>query len=244
VSDNSVPLGGMTINPDGTVAYEFEGQVHAHGLDLDYEEAETISQENSIRWLDGSGAATATIASHDRKAGAVGPIPLGGPTLRLVGNSSDTDSSSAIQLATRLQAGADLAELDLVTPTGGFPSIWAKVRRGGPIPKDFFRLLLDSEEASSFVQLPARERIRLDFGSVLLPFIGGTLGTLEWPVTGEVDVPHRLDTEPLAVMAITEDRVWSVGVKEADDSKIRLWGATGYFDIEEGDYLTYWVAIG
>jgi hypothetical protein len=56
MSDRLSTAGGMVIDANGRVTYDFAGHVHATGLDLDYVASGPVTAPNMIRWLDPAGA--------------------------------------------------------------------------------------------------------------------------------------------------------------------------------------------
>src|SRR4051794_38584433 len=65
MSDSSQPLAGMTTNPDGTIAYDFAGHVHASGLDLDEGTSTTPPDDRKVRWLRADGSRGEEIFGYD-----------------------------------------------------------------------------------------------------------------------------------------------------------------------------------
>lgn len=55
MADSIAPDFGQHIDPDGRVTYDFDGHIHARGLDLDAGGDVTPTTEDRIRWLSTSG---------------------------------------------------------------------------------------------------------------------------------------------------------------------------------------------
>lgn len=128
-ADTFTPDVGQHIAPDGTVTYEFEGHVHAEGLDLDaWTAAGAPPADRKVRWLrESDGAVIAELyGSHDQ-----------------------TDDASTLTLRAQRSDGSDRAQLDLVSGDAFNPPRVGTFILGGT------RTIIDGDGVSSFLQLGA-----------------------------------------------------------------------------------------
>jgi hypothetical protein len=63
MSDGASSLGGQKVGADGKVTYDFEGHVHARGLDLDAAGVTTPPDTDRVRWLDGAGVSRGSVVA-------------------------------------------------------------------------------------------------------------------------------------------------------------------------------------
>lgn len=69
-------LGGMRIDANGRVTFDFEGRVHATGLDLDASTVVEPPDSSKIRWLSPQIAPGETMATLTAREGVINDVTL------------------------------------------------------------------------------------------------------------------------------------------------------------------------
>lgn len=180
-------LQGMRVAPDGTITYDFDGRVHAAGLDLDAAQSDTPDDSQRVRWLSAiDGALIAEMWARDPESGPINRgleatyhMPSGGTGLIHL-NVDDPDADNRGSVALTLSGNS-----------GPNPSSNATVATFG-----HSATLLDQDGASSFLQpgfacrplsglLKAATGTIAAGGSVNLDFAGIPL-TADWFVLGSI----------------------------------------------------------
>lgn len=118
----------ITVNPDGTVGYDFDGHIHADGLDLDAGTIVTPPSENRVRWVEVAGGAV--IAEMFGAIYDAGPVVgtaitqqtrattrAGTREARLNLNAYEGDGSAGV-IGSQVQAVADGLSADILTGGG------------------------------------------------------------------------------------------------------------------------------
>lgn len=131
------PLTGLKIAADGSSSFDFDGHVHAQGLDLDASVNETPPNDERVRWLNANGDPTGQIYTWQ-------PAP-GQPTLMVVG-ALPVDNAQA-----RLLLSADNLDVDA--------GIHANVGAG---PNSADAVIITAHGESTFLQLFGSQRLVLD----------------------------------------------------------------------------------
>lgn len=181
------PLAGLKAQPDGTIAYDFEGHVHAAGVDLDAStdvaaEFGAVPQaDKRVAWFTGAKAVAGYVAGFHY--GADEGSPEVHNTVQLAARKSGDDG-------TRLTAFSAIVHDDLAN--GDRDNV--RVHADG-----WTKVLLDGAGNSDFLQLwSSALSWKIDAGRVS-PVLAGTAGTF--------DIGHRIGRNPFVAFVIPDGAV-------------------------------------
>jgi hypothetical protein len=156
------PLNGLTISPDGSTAYDFDGHIHALGVDIDSDDgsAPAVEEFHSVAWRDvaaghliawlyGQGANHAAFVQLLAAANGVG---------------DGTSPRADIQL---------FATDPAFDPFNNGTRIKVQASNGGSDYAD--RLVIASDDSSSFLQVAgATRRLHINVGVDTIVYGAGT----------------------------------------------------------------------
>lgn len=180
------PTVGLIINPNGTIKYDFEGHIKALGLDLpeglDY--SELINEVKSlISWEDESGTDHTFIGAVER----LEPELEKHHFLILRANAQNTEDGGSIWLEAYGGAKGGTVAMRLQPSTGLGPS------QVGVVVKGAGALVLDSENNSSFPQLPVDDHRVQNRGKDSVTFTASAF-------SNTITVGHELPETPSAIL--------------------------------------------
>jgi hypothetical protein len=159
--DQFAPDAGQRIGPTGRVTYEFDGHVHADGLDLDAGTNNTPPDDRRVRWLNTLGQRVASLFGVELTSGGTGR------SLYASVDRGAADLGQAILQATR----GDVvdAAVSAVSSFEDGPTIM--LNAGAQ-----FRALLNGNGTSDYAQViggPIRIQLAWDFAGHLAVYING-----------------------------------------------------------------------
>lgn len=155
VEPSYAPLNGLTTNPDGSTAYDFDGHIHAQGVNIDSDDGSvsSVAEAHSIAWKD---VAADTLIAWLYGQGADQAAYV---QLLAAANGLTNDPRASLELfstdpahdpfgnGTRIKASAGLA----------------------------IRQIIGDDDSSSFVQLAgATRRLHLNVGTDTIVYGAGT----------------------------------------------------------------------
>lgn len=197
-----VNLGGLTTTPEGDVAYDFDGHVHARGVDLDAAPNAIGTVDNLVRWVRQSdGAMVAAVYGWSQGPGVQNVLQL--------------EANDAAGGATRVEldalSGGDRSTL-AATAGGGFASITANAGIG-------IANIITQDGGSSFVQAGGPSLI--DRVALYGPYLIDS-GQLSADDTSSVVLSHNIgrDVFPVACPvggAFGYDVGWSTQIIDANN---------------------------
>jgi hypothetical protein len=164
-------LQGMRVDPDGRITYDFDGHIHAQGLDLDAP-LNPPTGENEVRWLRTDTQALLAFLAAFRQAGLSQFEARAAASVDSTGN-NDVE-------ARLIAADADAAEHNAEVHAGIFKDIAQvhAIAAGGGLT--LTRIIVDETGSSDFPQLVGTQKVLIDplpatafaafsVGSLLLP---------------------------------------------------------------------------
>lgn len=210
----------LTIDAQGHVSAAFSGHVSAQGVDLPEAPNSSELPSSALDWQDAGGTVRQYLQGFE--SGATGHD--------LNVSAGDSPGLGSAGVFAQLLLSADRG------PGPGLPysALVATVANGGGIAGP---TIIDSADASSFLQLPSPQPLMLATGSGTMPFAGGS-----GPVTAAV--PHGLPRTPslgLATYASASNAGLFIYVQSFDAANVTFRGvATGAV----ASMPFVWAAIG
>jgi hypothetical protein len=159
----------MTVQPDGSILFDFQGHVHAQGLDLDAAPvAAGPPAVNSVRWLDAAnGALIASVVGSHAAAGAQNSIIGVNAFPEAVGESALVNLTALNDAGTTAEAGIQIGRAGTkdIGVGAGVDRIHAFVTK--PAGFDDVKIL-DGNGGSDFLQLYTGNNVRraIQFGNL------------------------------------------------------------------------------
>lgn len=211
-------LSGMTVDALGNVSYDFDGHVHAQGLDLDAGDQLVPPDDDRVRWIRTSDrAVVADIAAFSRDAGGI--------------------QQGAIQITAYGQPERDDAVVQLLAIGGPDPddNTTIAVTASGRIElqaRTAQATLLDNAGNSSYLR----------------GLRGISTITMTTPNSGSVTVPHGLDVVPVVLCSVVAGGSLLFDsyaqVSAYDDTSFELSGiVTAAGDFTGGTLDVSWIAL-
>jgi hypothetical protein len=182
VPDTFAPDAGQRITPDGHVSYDFDGHVHAQGLDLDAGTSNDPPDDRKVRWLTTNGAMVAEVF------GWTGATDAEAMLLARRG-----ELIPGVPLNAFLLAEADPANLNNTLALAGAGAVTARI--------------IDALGQSRFLQLRTDAKLRAELNSV--SFLNVPDGG---PTVLAVSVPWTANHFGSAVLSVIPDAAYGFGL--------------------------------
>lgn len=181
MSDGFAPSPGWVIQPDGSLLFDFDGHVHARGVDLDAGDTTSPPEDRRVRWLRTSdGAIVADINSYEAGGGRSLVMEVLSPT-----GTTPAATMRTVSTTNGFQVGVQASQ---IAPAGGMVVAYTDSSQA---------VVVDEAQQSSFLQLVGGlARRRVNFGQ----------GSLTWtasPDSATTAVNHQLGVAPVAISILS-----------------------------------------